>query len=105
MTPPTTIIASPRPTCRSAFFSAGASARWPGRERGDADDMGLALRRERRDFFGRREQRADLDVEAEIGERRGDDLLAAVMAVLAHLGDQNARAAGRRSPRRRGSSR
>ena len=41
----------------------------------------------------RREQRADVDVEAEVGEGRGDDLLAAVVAVLAHLGDQDARAA------------
>ena len=41
----------------------------------------------------RREQRADVDVEAEIGERRGDHLLAAVVAVLADLGDQDARPA------------
>ena len=42
---------------------------------------------------GRREQRADVDVEAEIGEGRGDHLLAAVVAVLADLGDQDARPA------------
>ena len=42
---------------------------------------------------GRLEQRADVDVEAEVGEGGGDDLLAAVVAVLAHLGDQDARAA------------
>ena len=41
-------------------------------------------------FLGRREQRPDLHVEAQIGEGRGDDLLSAVVAVLAHLGDQNA---------------
>ena len=44
-------------------------------------------------LLGRREQRPDLHVEAEIGEARGDDLLAAVVAVLAHLGDEDARAA------------
>ena len=38
-------------------------------------------------------QRPDVDVEAEIGEGRGDDLLPAIMAILADLGDQNARAA------------
>ena len=44
--------------------------------------------------FGRRcEQRADIDVEAEIGKGGGDHLLAAVVAVLADLGDQDARAA------------
>ena len=62
------------------------------RERRDADDMGLALRRQRRHFLGRGEQRPDPDVEAEVGEGRGDDLLAAVVSVLTHLGDQDARA-------------
>ena len=47
--------------------------------------------------FGRGlEQGADVDVEAEIGEGGGDHLLAAVVAVLAHLGDQDARAAALR---------
>ncbi len=45
---------------------------------------------------GRLEQRADVDVEAEVGERGGDHLLAAVVAVLAHLGDQDARPAALR---------
>ena len=39
------------------------------------------------------EQGADVDVEAQVGEGGGDHLLAAVVAVLAHLGDQDARAA------------
>src|SRR5262249_5880794 len=61
-----------------------------GRERADADDVivvidGLAGR-----LLRRLEQRADIDVETQVGERRGDDLLAAVVAVLAELGDQNA---------------
>src|SRR6185369_4549624 len=44
--------------------------------------------------FGRRlEERADVDVEAEIGEGGGNDLGAAVVAVLAHLGDEHARTA------------
>ena len=51
----------------------------------------LFFRRQRRDFLRRGEQGSDLDVEAEIGERRGDDLLAAVVAVLADLGHENAR--------------
>ena len=46
-----------------------------------------------RAHLGRRgEQRADIDVEAEIGEGGGDHLLAAVVPVLAHLGDEDARA-------------
>ena len=55
--------------------------------------MHVVLDRLARGFRRRREQRADIDVEAEIGEGRGDHLLAAVVAVLADLGDQDARAA------------
>ena len=62
-------------------------------ERGDAEDVHVVLDRLARGFRRRREQGPDIDVEAEIGERRGDHLLAAVMAVLADLGDQDARAA------------
>ena len=40
-----------------------------------------------------RKQRADIDVEAQIGEGRRDYFLTAVVAVLADLGDQDARAA------------
>ena len=36
---------------------------------------------------------ADVDVEADVGERGGDHLGAAVVAVLAELGDQQARPA------------
>src|SRR5262249_43929299 len=46
-----------------------------------------------RRFRRRREKWSDIDVEAEIGKRRGDHLLAAVMAVLANLGNEDARAA------------
>ena len=42
-------------------------------------------------LFRRLEQRADIDVEADIGEGGGDDLGAAVVAVLAELDDQHAR--------------
>ena len=64
-----------------------------GRERGDAEDVHVVLDRLARRLGRRRKQRADVDVEAEIGERRGDHLLAAVVAVLADLGDQDARPA------------
>jgi hypothetical protein len=39
------------------------------------------------------EQRSDFHVEAEIGEGACDDLLAAVVAVLAHFGDEDFRRA------------
>ena len=55
--------------------------------------MHVVLHRLARGFLGRLEQRTDIDVEAEIGEGRCDDLLPAVVAVLAHLGDEDARPA------------
>ena len=59
--------------------------------------MHVVLDRLARGFRGRREQRADVDVEAEIGEGRRDHLLPAVVAVLTDLGDEQARAAAFRS--------
>ena len=44
-------------------------------------------------LVGGGKQRADIDVEADVGEGRRDHLLAAIVAVLADLGDQDARAA------------
>ena len=55
--------------------------------------MHVVLDRLPRGLRRRREQRPDVDVEAEIGEGRGDHLLAAVVAVLADLGDEDARPA------------
>ena len=63
------------------------------RERRHADDVHVVLDRLARRLGGRREERADIHVEAEIREGRRDHLLAAVVAVLSHLGDQDARAA------------
>ena len=60
-------------------------------ERRDADDMNLGFGRKRRDFFRGCEQRADLDLESEVREGRGDDLLSAIMAILAHFGDEDPR--------------
>src|SRR5207248_733201 len=57
-----------------------------------ADDMDIVLDRLAGGFFRRLEQGPDIDVEADIGKGGGDDLGAAVMAVLAELDDQHARA-------------
>ncbi len=62
-----------------------------GGERRHADDVHVGLDGLAGDLGGRLEQRADVDVEAEVGERGGDHLLAAVVTVLAHLGDEDAR--------------
>ena len=62
----------------------------PGGQRVDADDVHVGLDGLARDLARGLEQRADVDVEAEVGERGGDHLLAAVVAVLAHLGDEDA---------------
>ena len=51
----------------------------------DADDVDVVVDRLLGDLLRGGEQRADVDVEAEVGEGRDDDLLPAVVAVLAHL--------------------
>ena len=55
-----------------------------------ADDVHVVLDRVARRLFGSLEQRADVDVEAEVGERGGDHLGAAVVAVLAELDHEQA---------------
>ena len=67
-----------------------------GGERRHAENMHVVFHRLARGFRRRRKQRPDIDVEAEIGEGRGDHLLPAVVAVLADLGDQQARPAALR---------
>ena len=69
----------------------GHQRQMPRRQRRDADDVHVVLDGLARRLVGRGEQRPDVDVEAQVGERRGDHLLPAVVAVLAHLGDQDAR--------------
>ncbi|SVA41490.1 uncharacterized protein METZ01_LOCUS94344, partial [marine metagenome] len=61
----------------------------PGGQRAHTHHVHIVLDGLSRHLARRREQRADVDVEAQVGERRGDDLLAPVVAVLAHLGDED----------------
>src|SRR5581483_1351421 len=63
-----------------------------GSQRGDADDVHVRVDRLLGDLLGRGEQGANVDVEAEVRERRHDDLLAPVVTVLTHLRDEDARA-------------
>ncbi len=71
----------------------GQQRQMAGRQGRDADDVHVGVDRLLGDLLRRGEQRADVDVEAHVGERRHDDLLAAVVSVLAHLGDEDARPA------------
>ena len=99
MTPPTTIMMSSRPAAASSLAQRRHQGEVPGGQRGDADDVHVGLDRLPGHLGRRLEQRADVDVEAEVGEGGGDHLLAAVVAVLAHLGDQDARPAALRLAR------
>ena len=65
----------------------------PGGERRRTDDVDVGFDGLAGDLFRRLEQRPDVDIEPEVGERGGDHLLATVVTVLAHLGDQDARPA------------
>ena len=61
-----------------------------GQRRG-ADDVDVMIGGQPGDLVRSLEHRPDGYVETEIGEGGGDHLLAAVVAVLSHLGDQDAR--------------
>jgi hypothetical protein len=52
--------------------------------------MHVAVDGEARALLRRLEERADVDVEAEVGESRGDDLRAPIVAILAELYDEQA---------------
>jgi hypothetical protein len=67
-----------------------------GGQRADAHRVHVVLDRLARAFLGRLEQRAHVDVEAQVGKGRGHHLGAAVVAVLAELGDHHARPAALR---------
>ena len=69
----------------------------PAGQAGDAEHVDVVLHRHAGGLARRLEQRTDVDVEAEVGEGGGDHLGAAVVAVLAHLGHQDARPAAFRA--------
>ena len=93
MTPPTTIMMSGTSLRGKLGLEFGHQRQMSGGKRRHADDVDVVLDRLAGAFRRRRKQRADVHVEAEIGKGRGDHLLAAIMAVLADLGDQNPGAA------------
>ena len=67
--PPTTIMMSSRPCSASSSRSSRHQRQVPGGERVDADDVDVGLDRLPRHLGRRLEQRAHVDVEAEVGER------------------------------------
>ena len=89
MTPPTTINRFLKTELAERSLQRGHEREMAGGERRDADDVGLLLGGKRRHFLRSCKQRPDFDIEPEIRERRGDDLLPAVVPVLTHLGDEN----------------
>ena len=64
-----------------------------GRKRADADHVDVVFNGLARHFGGCAEERAEVDVKAEVGEGRGDDFGTPVVAVLSHFGDEDARPA------------
>ncbi len=63
-----------------------------GGQRARSDEVHVVLDGGPRGLLRRLEERPDVDVEAQVGERRRDDLLPAVVPVLPHLRDEDARA-------------
>ncbi len=81
------------PAFRQRLLEGRDQGQVPGGERAGADHVHVVIDGLLRRLFRGLEEGADVDVEAEIGKARGDDLLTAVMTVLAELGDQDARPA------------
>ena len=92
-TPPTVTRMSGRPSSRSAREQLGHEQPVAAGQARGADDVDVVVDRHLRRFARRLEERPDVDVEAEVGEGRGDDAGAAVVAVLSQLDDQDARPA------------
>src|SRR3546814_6968845 len=69
-----------------------------GRLAGDADDVDVVFDRLAGGFLRGLEKRADVDVAADVGEGGGAHLGAAIVAVLAQLPPQHARAAALLAP-------
>ena len=55
--------------------------------------MYIVFYRQTGNFLRSGEHRTEVDIEAEIGVGAGDHFSAAIVAILTHLGDQNARSA------------
>ncbi len=63
----------------------------PGGQRGDAKDVDIVFDGLPRRFLGRGEKRPGNHFKAKVFERGSDDLLAAIMPILADFRDKNAR--------------
>ena len=61
------------------------------RQRTDSDNMDVVLDSLPRRFSRRTEQGANIDIEPQVGERAGNHLLAPVVTILSHFGDQDPR--------------
>jgi hypothetical protein len=84
---------SPRPFGLQRGLERRDQGQVTGCERRHANNVHIVFHRLPGGFLRCGKQRADIHIEADIGKGGCDHLLAAIMAVLAHLGDQNARAA------------
>ena len=91
MTPPTTTRMSARPSCFSAAITSGTSVLWPPARVETPSTCTSFSTAMRAASLRRLEQRTDVDVEAEIGKRRGDHLGTAIVPVLSQLGHEDAR--------------
>ena len=90
ITPPTTIMMSGAAQLGQLGLQLGHQGQVAGGQRAGAHHVDAVGHRLGGGLGRGLEEVADLDVEAEVGEAGGDHLLAAVVAVLAHLGDQDA---------------
>ena len=82
---------SSRPSLRSSAITSGTSVLCPPASDDTPTTCTSLSTAKRATSRGSLEERADVHVEAHIGEGGGNHLGAAIVPVLAHLGHQNAR--------------
>ena len=90
MTPPAITMMSLAPRSSSSRKSFGKHRELHAGEEADAEHVDVLLDGGVDDFLGRAVQAGVDDVHAGVAQRAGDDLDAAVMAVEADLGEENA---------------
>ena len=96
MTPPTTIMMSARPSFASSAFSSGTRVRWPAASELAPTTCTPSATARRAVSAGVSKRGPTSTSKPRSSKPVGDHLLAAVVAVLAHLGHQDRAARGRR---------
>ena len=76
---------------RELFAQLRHECQMAGSQRADADNVNIVLDGMARGLGRSAKQRADVDVEPQVGKRAGNHLLTAIVSILAHFCDEDSR--------------